>query len=304
MKFLTFSVQEQSRLGMLLDENRVLDLTALLAARPDLGLPGALRNVGELIALGEEALARLREPGLLDGVDVGALPTLQAVRVLPPLPMARNVFCGGRNYREHIIEGNLARGRPANSFPEAIEFFTKAPTAVIGHGGHVKRHAGLTDSLDYEVELAIVIGRAGADIPREKALDHVFGYTIVNDITARDLQARHGQWFKGKSLDTSCPMGPVVVHRSAIPDANNLAVSLSVNGELRQQDNTSDMIFDVAAVVAQLSAGMTLLPGDVIATGTPKGVGFALTPPRCLQVGDVVSASVEHIGTLTNEIVA
>ncbi|AOB39261.1 fumarylacetoacetate hydrolase family protein [Bordetella parapertussis] len=304
MKFLTFSVQEQSRLGMLLDENRVLDLTALLAARPDLGLPGALRNVGELIALGEEALARLREPGLLDGVDVGALPTLQAVRVLPPLPMARNVFCVGRNYREHIIEGNLARGRPANSFPEAIEFFTKAPTAVIGHGGHVKRHAGLTDSLDYEVELAIVIGRAGADIPREKALDHVFGYTIVNDITARDLQARHGQWFKGKSLDTSCPMGPVVVHRSAIPDANNLAVSLSVNGELRQQDNTSDMIFDVATVVAQLSAGMTLLPGDVIATGTPKGVGFALTPPRCLQVGDVVSASVEHIGTLTNEIVA
>lgn len=304
MKFLTFSVQEQSRLGMLLDENRVLDLTALLAARPDLGLPGALRNVGELITLGEEALARLREPGLLDGVDVGALPTLQAVRVLPPLPMARNVFCVGRNYREHIIEGNLARGRPANSFPEAIEFFTKAPTAVIGHGGHVKRHAGLTDSLDYEVELAIVIGRAGADIPREKALDHVFGYTIVNDITARDLQARHGQWFKGKSLDTSCPMGPVVVHRSAIPDANNLAVSLSVNGELRQQDNTSDMIFDVATVVAQLSAGMTLLPGDVIATGTPKGVGFALTPPRCLQVGDVVSASVEHIGTLTNEIVA
>ncbi|KDD03747.1 FAH family protein [Bordetella bronchiseptica MBORD681] len=304
MKFLTFSVQEQSRLGMLLDENRVLDLTALLAARPDLGLPGALRNVGELIALGEEALARLREPGLLDGVDVGALPTLQAVRVLPPLPMARNVFCVGRNYREHIIEGNLVRGRPANSFPEAIEFFTKAPTAVIGHGGHVKRHAGLTDSLDYEVELAIVIGRAGADIPREKALDHVFGYTIVNDITARDLQARHGQWFKGKSLDTSCPMGPVVVHRSAIPDANNLAVSLSVNGELRQQDNTSDMIFDVATVVAQLSAGMTLLPGDVIATGTPKGVGFALTPPRCLQVGDVVSASVEHIGTLTNEIVA
>lgn len=283
MKFLTFSVQEQTRLGMLLDDNRVLDLTALLAARPELGLPGAPRNVGDLIALGDAALARLREPGLLDGVDIGALPTLDAVRVQPPLAMARNVFCVGRNYREHIIEGNLARGRPANSFPEAIEFFTKAPTAVIGHGGHVKRHAGLTDSLDYEVELAIVIGRAGADIPREKALDHVFGYTIVNDITARDLQARHGQWFKGKSLDTSCPMGPVVVHRSAIPDANRLAVSLSVNGELRQQDNTSDMIFDVATVIAQLSAGMTLLPGDVIATGTPKGVGFALTPPAACK---------------------
>lgn len=304
MKFLTFSVQQQSRLGMLVGDNRVLDLTGLLASRPDLALPGPLSSVSELIALGDDAVARIRDARLPEGVDVDALPSLDAVRVLPPLAMTRNVFCVGRNYREHIIEGNLARGRPANSFPEAIEFFTKAPTAVIGHGGKVKRHAGLSNSLDYEVELAIVIGRAGVDIARDRALDHVFGYTIVNDITARDLQARHGQWFKGKSLDTSCPMGPVVVHRSAIADANNLAVSLTVNGEQRQHDNTSDMIFDVAAIIEQLSAGMTLQPGDVIATGTPKGVGFALTPPRCLQVGDVVSASVEHIGTLTNEIVA
>lgn len=304
MKFLTYAVQDQPRLGMLLDDDRVLDLTALLASRPDLGLPGPVRNVNDLIALGDDTVARVCGAGLLDGVDAAALPRLADVRVLPPLAMARNVFCVGRNYREHIIEGNLARGRPADAFPEAIEFFTKAPTAVVGHGADVKRHAGLTDSLDYEVELAIVIGRAGADIPRERALDHVFGYTIVNDVTARDLQARHGQWFKGKSLDTSCPMGPVVAHRSAIPDANNLTVSLSVNGEVRQHDNTSDMIFDVAAIIEQLSAGMTLLPGDVIATGTPKGVGFALNPPRCLQAGDVVSASVEHIGTLTNRIAA
>ncbi|RAP62642.1 hypothetical protein A6B37_09140 [Achromobacter sp. HZ01] len=304
MKFLTYAVQDQPRLGMLLDDDRVLDLTALLASRPDLGLPGPVRNVNDLIALGDDTVARVCGAGLLDGVDAAALPRLADVRVLPPLAMARNVFCVGRNYREHIIEGNLARGRPADAFPEAIEFFTKAPTTVVGHGADVKRHAGLTDSLDYEVELAIVIGRAGADIPRERALDHVFGYTIVNDVTARDLQARHGQWFKGKSLDTSCPMGPVVAHRSAIPDANNLTVSLSVNGEVRQHDNTSDMIFDVAAIIEQLSAGMTLLPGDVIATGTPKGVGFALNPPRCLQAGDVVSASVEHIGTLTNRIAA
>lgn len=304
MKFLTYAVQDQPRLGMLLDDDRVLDLTALLASRPDLGLPGPVRNVNDLIALGDDTVARVCGAGLLDGVDAAALPRLADVRVLPPLAMARNVFCVGRNYREHIIEGNLARGRPADAFPEAIEFFTKAPTAVVGHGADVKRHTGLTDSLDYEVELAIVIGRAGADIPRERALDHVFGYTIVNDVTARDLQARHGQWFKGKSLDTSCPMGPVVAHRSAIPDANNLTVSLSVNGEVRQHDNTSDMIFDVAAIIEQLSAGMTLLPGDVIATGTPKGVGFALNPPRCLQAGDVVSASVERIGTLTNRIAA
>jgi len=304
MKFLTFSKQEQSRLGLLLEGDRVLDLTSVLASRPDLGLTGPVRNLNELIALGDDAITRINAADLLAGVDINALPLLDAVSVLPPLAMTRNVFCVGRNYREHIIEGNLARGRPADSFPTAIEFFTKAPSAVVAHRDNVKRHAHLTDSLDYEVELAIVIGREGVDIPRDKALEHVFGYTIVNDVTARDLQARHGQWFKGKSLDTSCPMGPVVVHQSAIPNANKLMISLSVNDELRQQDNTSDMIFDVATIIEQLSAGMTLKPGDVIATGTPKGVGFALTPPRCLQVGDVVSASIEHIGTLTNEIVA
>src|SRR5690606_34555956 len=182
--------------------------------------------------------------------------------------------------------------------------FSKPPTAVVGHGAKVRRYAELTDSLDYEVELAIVIGKRGTNIAREDALSHVFGYTIVNDITARNLQQRHGQWLKGKGLDTTCPMGPVVVHRSAIDNANNLDVSLSLNGELRQSDNTSSMIFSVETIIEQLSAGMTLEPGDVIATGTPKGVGFAMTPPSCLAVGDVVSATVQHIGTLTNTITA
>lgn len=303
MKFLTFSENGQSRLGMLLEGNRVLNLTAWLASRSELGLSSPVHDVGELIALGDEAIQRIAKAKPQSDAETATLPLLDSLQVLPPLKMARNVFCVGRNYREHIIEGNLARGRPANSLPEAIEFFTKAPATVIGHGGKVKRHKGLTNSLDYEVELAIVIGRRGVDIPRAEALNHVFGYTIVNDITARDLQARHGQWFKGKSLDTTCPMGPVVVHRSAIPNANNLDVSLSVNGEERQKDNTSDMIFDVAVIVEQLSAGMTLEPGDVIATGTPKGVGFALNPPRCLQAGDVVAASIESIGTLINEVV-
>jgi len=209
-----------------------------------------------------------------------------------------------RNYRDHIIEGNIANGRPANAFPEAIEFFSKPRTAVVGHGAKVYRHAGLTNSLDYEVELAIVIGKRGVNIDRANALDHVFGYTIVNDVTARDLQKRHGQWLKGKSLDTSCPMGPVVVHHSAIADPNRLDVGLTVNGEERQNENTSSMIFSIEAIIEQLSAGLTLEPGDVIATGTPKGVGFAMSPPRCLEPGDVVSAWVEGIGTLTNTVVA
>ena len=156
--------------------------------------------------------------------------------------------------------------------------------------------------LDYEVELAIVIGREGRDIAVEQAFDHVFGYTIVNDITARDLQVRHGQWFKGKSLDGTCPIGPVVALRSAIPDPNALEIQLSVNGELRQSSNTSDMLFSVAQIISEVSAGMTLEPGDIIATGTPSGVGLAFNPPRSLNVGDVISARIEHIGELTTTI--
>lgn len=303
MKFLSFIHQGEPRLGILSDDDKVVDLTARLAARPELGLAHVPVNVSDLISLGDVGLSGI-QACLQEAVASGDAHRLADLDILPPLHMVKNVFCVGRNYREHIIEGNLARGRPANLFPEAIEFFSKPPTAVIGHGANVHRYAALTDSLDYEVELAIVIGRRGRDISRDDALDYVFGYTIVNDITARNLQQRHGQWLKGKGLDTTCPMGPVVVHRSAIENANNLDVSLTVNGELRQSDNTSSMIFSVETIIEQLSAGMTLEPGDVIATGTPKGVGFAMSPPACLSAGDVVSATVQHIGTLTNTVTA
>jgi len=225
------------------------------------------------------------------------------VTVLPPVASnGRNIFNVGRNYREHIIEGNLANGRPADAFPRAIEFFTKPRTALVGHLGTIQRHAQLTDSLDYEVELAIVIGKSGCDIPVERAHEHVFGYTILNDVTARNLQRLHGQWFKGKSLDGSCPLGPVVVHSSAIGNPDALTLTLDVDGQERQNDNTRSMIFNVATIIAQLSAGMTLLPGDVIATGTPKGVGFAQRPPCCLQVGQTVRARIQSIGELVNTV--
>ncbi|TGV07538.1 FAA hydrolase family protein [Alcaligenaceae bacterium 429] len=304
MKFLSFTDHGQPRLGVLTDAAKVIDLSTLLAANPDHGLAFIPVNVNQLISLGDEALARISACLQAHHIAEQDLPSLDDVELLPPLQMTKNVFCVGRNYREHIIEGNLARGRPAEEFPKAIEFFSKPPSAVVGHGANVLRHADLTNSLDYEVELAIVIGRRGSNISREDALQYVFGYTIVNDVTARNLQQLHGQWLKGKSLDTTCPMGPVVVHHSAIENANDLAISLTVNGELRQSDNTASMIFSVQTIIEQLSAGMTLEPGDVIATGTPKGVGFAQNPPRCLDVGDVVSASVQHIGTLTNTIVA
>ncbi|WP_313311154.1 fumarylacetoacetate hydrolase family protein [Pulveribacter sp.] len=304
MKFLNFLHAEHgARLGALVSDEHVLDLTAAWPQQP------APASVDELIAAGDAALAEAKK--LLEAASAGIgrksmdnVLDYATTALLPPVASTgRNIFNVGRNYRDHIIEGNLANGRPADAFPKAIEFFTKPRTALLEHRGGIQRHGRLSDSLDYEVELAIVIGKGGRDIPAERAHEHVFGYTIVNDVTARDLQRLHGQWFKGKSLDSSCPIGPVVVHASAIGNPDALDLALEVDGEERQNDNTSSMLFDVASVIAQLSAGMTLIPGDVIATGTPKGVGFAQRPPRCLQVGQTVRARIEGIGELVNVVV-
>lgn len=299
MKFLTFAVETLpgDQLGVLLESGGIFNVT-LAAARSGAAAPATMLS---LIQAGEGGVRAIRE--LLQRCEDEWTFPQDAVKFRPPLSNGKNVFCVGRNYREHIIEGNRANGRPENQFPEAIEFFTKPATALVGHRGRVLRHEALTNSLDYEVELAIVIGKKGTNIAQADALDHVFGFTVVNDITARDLQKRHGQWFKGKALDTTCPMGPVITHRSAIPDPNDLRLTLEVNGEMRQDHRTSDMIFSVQRIIAELSAGMTLEPGDVVSTGTPQGVGFAMVPPRCLQVGDVVRATVERIGTLENTVV-
>jgi len=247
------------------------------------------------VAQAKAALALGRR--LLKAGRAGALAwPLSKVKLLAPIPRPRkNIVCLGRNYAEHARERS-------ESIPSVPIFFTKPPTAVVGPDDPVIRHA-VTEQLDYEVELAVVIGRRGRDIPVERALDYVFGYTILNDISARDLQARHVQWFKGKSLDTFAPLGPVVTHRSAIPDPQNLRMRLRVNGELRQDASTSSMIFPVARLIAALSAGMTLEPGDILATGTPEGVGAGRTPPAWLQPGDVVEAEIEGIGVLRNRIV-
>jgi 2-keto-4-pentenoate hydratase/2-oxohepta-3-ene-1,7-dioic acid hydratase in catechol pathway len=172
---------------------------------------------------------------------------------------------------------------------------------VIGHLGKVLQHKA-TERLDYEAELAVVMGRKGRDIPREKAYDFVFGYTICLDMTARDLQRKHGQWFKGKSLDTFCPLGPWILHKSAIADPHDLRIICRLNGDVMQDASTRDMIFDIPTTIAELSKGMTLEPGDIISTGTPSGVGFARTPPIFLKPGDKVEAEVQGIGTLQVEI--
>jgi len=295
-----------------LTADAVLDLGALavdLARERGLARPapgGRFGTMLELIAGGDDARSRAREAlehGLAvwkrEGVDGLAAKKLGApaakIRLEAPIPRPpRNVFCLGRNYMEHAAE----RGAEAPAHPV---YFTKAPECVLAPGGKIVHHP-VTQELDYEVELAVVIGAAGLDIPRAGALGHVFGYTIVNDVTARDLQKRHGQWFKGKSLDTFCPMGPVLVTADEIPDPQTLALTLRVNNETRQSSHTSKMIFPVDECIAVLSQGFTLLPGDVIATGTPEGVGAALG--KFLKAGDRVEAEIEKIGVLANWVIA
>jgi 2-keto-4-pentenoate hydratase/2-oxohepta-3-ene-1,7-dioic acid hydratase in catechol pathway len=223
---------------------------------------------------------------------------LASVRLLAPIPRpAKNIFCIGKNYADHAKE---LGGK--SHIPEHLIVFSKVPTTVIGHEETILRHAGVTDEVDYEGELAVVIGKRGRAIRKEEAFDYVFGYTIINDVTARDLQERHEQYLLGKSLDTFCPMGPWIVHRSLIENPNKLQMETKVNGEIRQKANTEQFIFNIETIIETISRGITLEPGDIIATGTPAGVGKGMKPPRFLQAGDVVEITIEGIGTLRNTV--
>jgi 2-keto-4-pentenoate hydratase/2-oxohepta-3-ene-1,7-dioic acid hydratase in catechol pathway len=223
---------------------------------------------------------------------------LESVEILAPIPRPeKNILCIGKNYAEHAIEMGSVE-----DIPEHVMVFTKAPTTVIGHQAPVLSHSELTSQLDYEGELAVVIGKKGKGLSQEDALDYVYGYTILNDITARDIQAKHKQFFLGKSLDTSCPIGPWIVHKSAIPNPNKLDIQTYINGELRQNSNTENFIFDIQEIISMLSKGMTLEPGDIIATGTPAGVGKGFKPPKFLKSGDIIKIQIEKIGTLQNTI--
>jgi 2-keto-4-pentenoate hydratase/2-oxohepta-3-ene-1,7-dioic acid hydratase in catechol pathway len=226
------------------------------------------------------------------------------VMLLAPIPRpTKNVFCVGLNYLSHVEANAAALGiRP--DVPEVPLFFTKPPTAVIGPGAAIVHDARSTAKLDYEVELAIVIGRCGSWIPEERALEHVFGYTLVNDVSARDLQWRSSQMFFGKGQDTYCPVGPWIVDRDSLGkgDGSGIHLGARVNGEERQSDTSSALIFGVARIVSELSKGITLEPGDLIATGTPGGCGYQLVPPRFLQPGDVVEIWAEGIGSLENPV--
>ena len=234
--------------------------------------------------------------------EAGPRLPVSAITLRAPLPRPhRNLFCVGRNYRAHAAE--LAGTVFRDSLPKEDEWpivFTKTPQTVIGPYDTVRLPGrAVTEQIDYESELAIVIGKPGRDIPRSRAMEHVLGYTVVNDVSARDVQTRHQQWDLGKSFDTFCPMGPWIVTADEL-DGRATRVRGWVNGELRQDGATSDMIFDIPTLVETCSRGITLLPGDVIATGTPSGVGMGFKPPRWLQAGDVFKVEIDGIGAIEN----
>lgn len=217
----------------------------------------------------------------------------------------RNIFCVGKNYHEHAKEfsksGFDSSAKEGEHAPEAPVIFTKPASTIIGTGAKVPRHEHLTKQLDYEAELAVIIGTGGVNISKDDAYKHVWGYTIINDFTARDLQKLHRQWFLGKSLDGFCPMGPYAVTADEV-NPEDMSVRCWINGELRQDSNTRDLIFDIPALISCISAGIELKPGDIIATGTPAGVGIGFNPPRFLQSGDKMRIEIGGLGVLENEV--
>jgi 2-keto-4-pentenoate hydratase/2-oxohepta-3-ene-1,7-dioic acid hydratase in catechol pathway len=268
------------------------------AADPQLREVAPLDGVTDMVEL-----IRRREP--VSALRRRDLLPVASVELLAPIPRPRrNIFCVGKNYHEHAKEFAQS-GFDASAkevVPEAPVVFTKPPSAVIGPGKAIPADLDPTGSTDYEGELAVVIGRGGRGIAKAAALAHVFGYTIVNDVTARTLQHKHRQWVLGKGIDGFCPMGPAVVTADEIPDPAALRLTTHVNGEKRQDASVADLIFDIPTLIETISAYITLEAGDVIATGTPVGVGIGFSPPRFLKAGDVVRIEVSEIGVLENPV--
>jgi 2-keto-4-pentenoate hydratase/2-oxohepta-3-ene-1,7-dioic acid hydratase in catechol pathway len=302
MKVLMFREGNERRLGVVRDgsSEEVVDVSQLAKGN---GSSAAPSDILALIESGQDGLRRLRElvSSVKGSSNTAVVRQLKKLRVLAPLdPPVGNVLAIGRNYEKHAAESARAWGE--NVKPPTV--FTKAQTSITGPFDDIPIDPAISDKIDWEVELGVVIGRRGVNIKPADAMSHVFGYTVVNDISARDIQnGWGGQFFKGKSLDASSPVGPWVVTADEIPDVQNLRVSLRVNGEVKQDGNTRDMINSVQQLIVWLSVGMTLLPGALIATGTPDGVGFARTPPEFLKAGDLLETEVERIGVLRNRMV-
>ena len=283
MRFVTYQADAGARLGIVQGESV-------------LPLPGI-----DMLGLIEAGPAGLDQVWTARGQPL----KLADLTLLAPIPNPRrNLMCVGHNYLAHAKESAAMHGQPFKA-PERPLFFTKATLTVNGPYGDIPFDDNVSVKIDWEVELAFIIGRAGKNIPSDEAMDYVFGYTVINDVSARDIQDAHGgQFFKGKSLDGSAPMGPWIITRDEVPNPNALQLSCRVNGVTKQDSNTADLIFKIPDLIEWLSRGMTLVPGDIVATGTPSGIGSARTPPEFLKPGDVVESEVVGVGAIRNRVVA
>ncbi|WP_333835049.1 fumarylacetoacetate hydrolase family protein [Rubrimonas sp.] len=261
--------------------------------------PGADRAVGDLVAEGAAGVARWAS------LDAAQRAPLASVTLLAPMPEPRrDIFCVGKNYRAHAAEFHSSGfdSSAREVVPSEPVIFTKATTSVVGPGADVLGSLDHTGTVDYEGELGVVIGQRAFQVSKTRAMDHVFGYVVMNDVTSRELQRRHNQWVIGKGIDTFCPMGPYLVSADEIADVGALELETRINGEVRQKATVADLIFDIPTLIETMSRTMTLLPGDVIATGTPVGVGIGFTPPKYLQRGDLMQVSITGLGVLENRI--
>ena len=292
MLFTTFISNGRERIGVLKEStNMILDLSSISELKH-------LSSMVELIQADNSIVEGIKLH--LESATADTLISLDEVKLLSPIPRPiRDVICLGLNYKEHAAESKSFTNEQKEAIAHPI-YFSKMASYIIGPEEGIESHSNITEELDYEVELAVIIGKEGTNISKEEAEEYIFGYSILNDISARNLQKRHSQWLKGKSLDTHTVMGPYIAHKSAIPFPVKLNLSSSINGELRQNSNTSKLIFDIPYIISDLSQGLTLKCGDIIATGTPAGVGMGFNPPKYLKKGDMVSCTIEKIGTISN----
>lgn len=291
MKYVTYRRGDGLRLGAVVGE-RVVDLAEVSGGR----LPS---DMLAFLDAGEAAWRLAKDVANRPGV---ASTPLSEVKLAAPIPRPRrNIIALGLNYKDHIAEGAKARGEEVQ-LPKYPVYFTKTPNCVVGPDEPVLIEPAVSEKVDWEVEMTIVIGKRGRNIGPDGVWDYIFGYTCGNDVSARDVQRRHGQWFRGKSLDTFAPIGPWIVDKEEAGDPHNMRVMTRVNGAVKQDSNTKYFLFDIPTMISALSQGFTLEPGDLIMTGTPQGVGYARTPPEFLQDGDILETEVERIGVLRNPI--
>ncbi len=294
MIFATYSYQGNTTIGIVsLETNSLTPIGGFFSAQ-NLPVP---KDMNALIDYYDDSI-HLKMDRWIKERDSSPIPLTDIKLEAPILYPKRNVICLGKNYADHIKE---IRGYAGPSdIPEYPIYFTKSAYPCIGTGDTILKHENATGKIDYEVELGVVIGKRGINIPEDEAESYIFGYTVGNDISARDLQKQHVNWFKGKSLQSHCSIGPWIVHKSLIPFPVKLDIKSWVNHELRQDSNTENLIFDIPNIISDLSKGMELLPGDIILTGTPAGVGLGFDPPKYLKSGDQVTCTIEKVGTLVN----